>query len=979
LVGGNLINFNGQPANNIVRLNADGSIDNTFIQQGSGFNGVVRDIQLDPAGTIIVAGDFTSYNGTTRSRLARLNGDGTLNGSFIPVTINSAVTDIAIQTDGKILISGIFTAIEGGAIGRIARLNSNGSLDAAFTIGSGFNDLVTSLKIQTNEKILVGGEFTSYNGIAANRITRIMPDGSLDSDFDIGTGPNGIVRAVLFQPDHKIVLAGNITEMNGNSINGICRLMEDGSVDIGFNASGSGFNSSVANPMDLAQQADGKILLGGTFDTFNGVARPDLARLETNGSLDLSFGSTDQFGLSIPGIAVQLMSISIQSDGKAICAGLFTSFGGVSRNRILRLNGDCVQSIWYTDADNDSYGDPNAVIMACTQPPGTAANGEDCDDNDPIVGAPTDLWYPDTDGDGYGNFSGELFACIQPAGFVVDNTDCDDNDPLHHEILLWYFDADGDDFGDPNSSQGFCTPIPGYVLDNTDCDDFDPMVTTGTVWFIDSDGDGFGSPVGATVACTMPPGYAPDPTDCDDNDPLILGAITYYMDQDGDGSGDPNNSILSCSPVAGYVTNGNDCNDNDPLDITGPTWFADTDFDGFGDPNVTLIACSQPDEYVANSDDCNDNDPFVNLGPIWYPDADGDGYGASFGEVFACSQPVGFTADNTDCDDNDPLHHEILMWYSDADGDGFGDPNTMQFFCTPFAGYVLDNTDCDDTSEFIYIGASCDDLNPNTANDLIDATCTCVGTVSPTVVIDATVWLQGADRITSLMGGELATGGYIPLLEPYTEIGYVFNGGGGETTTLQLLNPSPGNDALMAVDWIVMEIREALSPTTVVSSRAYLLQRNGHLREANSMEPPTFSIDLGSYYISFYHRNHLRFYTSNVYLLENGTSLSIDLTVPGQAMTAPEALTLVNGRSAMWAGDCRANEDVKYTGGGNDRDIILTRIGGVAPTNSVSGYFLEDVNLDGIVRYTGSNNDRDLILQNIGGIVPTNVRYPVAP
>ncbi|HQZ42328.1 MAG TPA: hypothetical protein PK735_05530, partial [Flavobacteriales bacterium] len=131
--------------------------------------------------------------------------------------------------------------------------------------------------------------------------------------------------------------------------------------------------------------------------------------------------------------------------------------------------------------------------------------------------------------------------------------------------------------------------------------------------------------------------------------------------------------------------------------------------------------------------------------------------------------------------------------------------------------------------------------------------------------------------------------------------------------------------------------------------------------------------------ISFYHRNHLRFYTSNVYLLENGTSLSIDLTVPGQAMTAPEALTLVNGRSAMWAGDCRANEDVKYTGGGNDRDIILTRIGGVAPTNSVSGYFLEDVNLDGIVRYTGSNNDRDLILQNIGGIVPTNVRYPVAP
>ena len=75
----------------------------------------------------------------------------------------------------------------------------------------------------------------------------------------------------------------------------------------------------------------------------------------------------------------------------------------------------------------------------------------------------------------------------------------------------------------------------------------------------------------------------------------------------------------------------------------------------------------------------------------------------------------------------------------------------------------------------------------------------------------------------------------------------------------------------------------------------------------------------------------------------------------------------------------RDSNELLYTGQGNDRDPILTLIGGVVPTNTTAGYYLEDVNMDGVARYTGTNNDRDIILENIGGTVPTNSRAEQLP
>ena len=68
-----------------------------------------------------------------------------------------------------------------------------------------------------------------------------------------------------------------------------------------------------------------------------------------------------------------------------------------------------------------------------------------------------------------------------------------------------------------------------------------------------------------------------------------------------------------------------------------------------------------------------------------------------------------------------------------------------------------------------------------------------------------------------------------------------------------------------------------------------------------------------------------------------------------------------------------------YVGANNDRDPILTQIGGMVPTNTSAGYVMSDVNLDGVVRYVGINNDRDPILQNVGGTVPTSTRAQQLP
>ena len=110
-----------------------------------------------------------------------------------------------------------------------------------------------------------------------------------------------------------------------------------------------------------------------------------------------------------------------------------------------------------------------------------------------------------------------------------------------------------------------------------------------------------------------------------------------------------------------------------------------------------------------------------------------------------------------------------------------------------------------------------------------------------------------------------------------------------------------------------------------------------------------------------------------------GTNLTVDFTATATVLHGTDPTYIAGGKRALWAGDCNGNGTILYTGSGNDRDMVLSAIGGAVPTNSVTGYLNTDLNMDGTAKYTGSGNDRDLILSAIGGVVPTNSRVQQVP
>jgi hypothetical protein len=109
--------------------------------------------------------------------------------------------------DGKILLGGAFTSFNGVAANRLIRLNNDGSIDASFnTQIAASSGIVYSLALQSNGSIIVAGSFTKYNGLL-NRVVRLLPSGTVD-DF-VGLGASGVVEEVQIQPDGKIILSGS--------------------------------------------------------------------------------------------------------------------------------------------------------------------------------------------------------------------------------------------------------------------------------------------------------------------------------------------------------------------------------------------------------------------------------------------------------------------------------------------------------------------------------------------------------------------------------------------------------------------------------------------------------------------------------------------------------------------------------------------------------------------------------------------------
>ncbi len=228
---------------------------------------------------------------------------------------------------------------------------------------------------------------------------------------------------------------------------------------------------------------------------------------------------------------------------------------------------------------------------------------------------------------------------------------------------------------------------------------------------------------------------------------------------------------------------------------------------------------------------------------------------------------------------------------------------------------------------------------------------------------------------TGLMNDGLRTAGLIPLADPYPALGYVHVGPPSPSTTAGVL-ATTGPNAI--VDHVLIELRAAGDNTQVLASRTALLRRDGDVVDADGTSPVTMTVPAGNYFVVVGHRNHLSCMTA-VPVSLGSTSTAVDFTTSATQTYGTNARNISGAMQVLWAGDATVNDEVKYTGAGNDRDPILARIGGTVPTNTVSGYFTEDITMDGVVKYTGADNDRDPILATIGGTVPTAVRVAQLP
>jgi len=248
--------------------------------------------------------------------------------------------------------------------------------------------------------------------------------------------------------------------------------------------------------------------------------------------------------------------------------------------------------------------------------------------------------------------------------------------------------------------------------------------------------------------------------------------------------------------------------------------------------------------------------------------------------------------------------------------------------------------------------------------------------LSATATVHLKVFLEGPyDQATGLMKDNLRAAGLIPLTEPFTALGFTHRfPGGGETTTSAVLNVT-GNNAI--VDWVLVELRDKNNRTNVLATRSALLQRDGDIVDVNGTLPLVFNgIPCDNYFIAVRHRNHLGFVTMNAQAL---SALTLDLSSSSVSLYGSNPQKNISGKRVMWAGNCNRDNVIKYLTAGNDKDLILSRIGGIIPTSVVSGYYAEDANLDGIVKYMGLNNDRDIILVNIGGSNPSATRMEQLP
>ena len=311
IIGGTFDTVAGTESHGLARLNADGTLDPTFTA-GLAFGSVVTSLALLPDGRLLVSSNHTpTATYQTVYDFNRLNANGSVDGTFVsPV---KTAGPIAVQADGKVVLAGTVGSY-GYNFGTnvyattLLRLNADGTRDSTFNASAdnittsydfyGTRISITGLAVQADGKVIIHGAFTSWLGQPRNTIARLNADGSLDAGFDAGASlwsGAAVASARTFctalQADGKILVAGSFAGSAGQNEFKIVRLNADGSRDATFNsglvAANTGFFFESGDAISLLTvQADGRILVGGRFGTLAGQSRVKLARLAVDGSVE---------------------------------------------------------------------------------------------------------------------------------------------------------------------------------------------------------------------------------------------------------------------------------------------------------------------------------------------------------------------------------------------------------------------------------------------------------------------------------------------------------------------------------------------------------------------------------------------------------------------------------------------------------------------------------------------------------------------
>lgn len=325
-------------------LDSTFSLDGKVITSIGASDDFCEAIAIQADGKIVAAGYTNIAMLSNDFALVRYNADGSLDANFgVNGVVNTGIGasddkcyGIAVQADGKIVVCGSSTASNNSDCA-ILRFNINGTQDVTFgtngyvtiDLGSAF-DRATSICIQADGKIVVGGSCTGSVGNSDFALIRLSVSGALDLTFgtagivktNLALSSQDFIYAMALQSDGKIVACGTAGLTTGDDF-GICRYNTDGSIDISFGANGIvtlGIGNAVDEAYGLTIQADGKIVVCGYSDNSNNDHDFAVIRLDVNGTLDAGFDGDGKVVTTI-GTDDIARGLAIDANGRIIVCG----------------------------------------------------------------------------------------------------------------------------------------------------------------------------------------------------------------------------------------------------------------------------------------------------------------------------------------------------------------------------------------------------------------------------------------------------------------------------------------------------------------------------------------------------------------------------------------------------------------------------------------------------------------------------------